>query len=82
MVERFPDLGLQMKPKPTHDWVKNPEMKKLILRAWEEYEHDPQYFRLYRYFDLIDEAYYEIAPEEFKPWNGSDDQQPSLKDMY
>lgn len=67
--------------KPVHDWVENQEMRQKIIDAWDDYLSDRQIHKLYKYLGLIDDAWYELNPEDFKPWRGAD-QQPSLKDMW
>lgn len=69
-----------MKHELALDWVENSELKSQIIDAWRQYEQDSQEHKLYKYFHLLDEAHYEVAPEDFRPW--TNDHQPSLKDMW
>jgi len=70
------------------DWIPDSDLKTQILKAWEEYQQDPQVWRLNHYLALIGEVPIEENPENFKyddpkyAVRFGDSHQPSLLDRW
>jgi len=61
------------------DWIPNSDLKTQILKAWEEYEQDPQSWRLNHYLALINEVPIEESLDYMK---FDDPHQPSPLDCW